>query len=417
MENNLLRRAHILIQQDRYSEAEQVLKQVMVTESDNPNVLVMYCQVLLQLEKYQEAEKVINTAISLMPDADYLFFTKARIMLNVKRLDEAEKCLQQAITLDANEADYYALWAFVKIGRKQFEKGLDLANQALTIDGENLMALNARSSALVKLGRKEESFTTIKGALEHDPNNAYTHANYGWNLLEKGQHQKAQKHFREALKIDPNLDYAKQGMLESIKATNIIYRQYLKYQFWMAKLSGQSQWLVILGAYFGYRILSSYASKNPSMQPYLNPVLYGIAFLFFLTWVMTPLGNLILRLNPYGKHLLDDKQLKSANVVGVCAGIFAVGSIALLLSRYEPWLAVMFVGLSMMIPASTMFMESRYKNLPFILAVALGVIGIGAATLAFSTGVLLNPLSLLYGIGIFAFQWIVNFIAIKEDNV
>ncbi|MCH5600269.1 hypothetical protein [Niabella ginsengisoli] len=61
-----------------------------------------------------------------------------------------------------------------------------MADKALEIDAENLLGLNMRSSALVKLNRKEESFETIEGALRNDPNNAYTHANYGWGLLENG---------------------------------------------------------------------------------------------------------------------------------------------------------------------------------------------------------------------------------------
>ena len=32
--------------------------------------------------------------------------------------------------------------------------------------------------------------------MREDPNNSYTHANYGWGLLEKGNHKKALEHFK-----------------------------------------------------------------------------------------------------------------------------------------------------------------------------------------------------------------------------
>ena len=83
---------------------------------------------------------------------------------------------------------------------------MELADRSLEIDAENLLGLNTRSTALLKLNKSEESFSTIEGALREDPNNAYTHANYGWGLLEKGSHKKALEHFKESLKHNPNFD-------------------------------------------------------------------------------------------------------------------------------------------------------------------------------------------------------------------
>lgn len=119
----------------------------------------------------------------------------------------------------------------------------------MEIDAENLSALNARSTALNKLNRKEESFETIQDALREDPNDAYTHANYGWGLLEKGHHKEALDHFKEALANDPSFEYAQLGMLQAIKANNPIYRVFLKYSFWMSNLTAKYQWGVIIGFY------------------------------------------------------------------------------------------------------------------------------------------------------------------------
>src|SRR5690606_2150752 len=113
--------------------------------------------------------------------------------------------------------------------------------------------------ALIKLDRSEESFETIEGALREDPNNAFTHANYGWGLLEKGNHTKAMEHFKEALSHSPNLDYAQAGMLEAIKATNPIYRLFLKYAFWMGNMAAKFQWGFIIAFYILFRVIRSTA--------------------------------------------------------------------------------------------------------------------------------------------------------------
>ena len=169
----------------------------------------------------------------MSPDSSHLFYIKSRIAIQQEKLNEAEKSIDQAIELHPYYAEYFALLANIKLGRKQFEAALEKANSALEIDAENLLALNTRSTALNKLNRSEESFETIEGALREDPNNAYTHANYGWGLLEKGNHKKALEHFKEALSHDPNFKYAQSGLLEALKASNPIYRMFLKYSFWM----------------------------------------------------------------------------------------------------------------------------------------------------------------------------------------
>lgn len=179
-----------------------------------------------------------------------------------KNINEAEAQINHAITLNSFDVDYHALFANIKLVRKQYEEALSVANRSLKIDSENIMALNIRSAALIKLDREDESFQTIEGALREDPNNAHTHSNYGWGLLEKGQHKKALEHFKEALSNDPNHMFAQAGMLEALKATNPIYRLFLKYVFWMDNMTAKYQWGFIIGIYIGFRILSSIAKKS-----------------------------------------------------------------------------------------------------------------------------------------------------------
>ena len=91
--------------------------------------------------------------------------------------------------------------------------------------------------ALVQLGRKDEAQQTLGSALANDPENALTHANQGWALLHRGDHAKALEHFREALRIDPELDWARAGIVEALKARHLIYRVMLRFFLWMGRQS------------------------------------------------------------------------------------------------------------------------------------------------------------------------------------
>ncbi|MEL7005773.1 MAG: tetratricopeptide repeat protein, partial [Bacteroidota bacterium] len=315
-----------------------------------------------------------------------------------------------------SNANYFALLANIKLSRKKFQEALELSNKALELDAENILGLNTRSSALLKLNDKEESFKTIEGALKEDPNNAYTHANYGWGLLEKGDHNKALKHFKESLKNDPNFSYAQAGMMEALKAKYLVYRLFLKYAFWMSNLTARYQWGVILGFYFASRGLNSLAANNAAWEPFITPILTLMAIIAFSTWVITPISNLFLRLNKYGKHLLSRKQMLSSNFVGVSAVIFLLSILAYVIMSDERWIVTAAFGFAMMVPFSTMFAPTKYKYSLLIYTGIMLILGLVAIFEAFATGRLLNQYTTIFFFAFIGFQFVANYLLIREDN-
>jgi len=415
-EDNRLTKVNILIQQEKYTEAENILKGMLAQDSNNILVLALTAEVKLQQDEYEEADSIVDTAIGLAPDAGDLYYLKSRIAMARNKYGEAEQLIRRAIEINAIDADYFAILASINLGRKQFSEALENANHALEIDAENITALNARSTALIKLDRKEESYQTIEGALKEDPNNPYTHANYGWGLLEKGDHEKSLVHFKEALSIEPNLESAQAGMVEALKAKNPIYRLFLKYMFFMSKLTAKYQWGVIIGLYLGFRVLSRIARNNEALQPYLYPLLAALALIAFSTWILGPVSNLFLRFNKYGQLLLDKKEKMSSNFVALGLAIFFIGVILYFALSNQNFLAVAVYGFSMMLPCSVMFSPTKYPNMLMVYTIAMAIVGAGAIAIAFRTDVLINTLTFVFLIGFVAFQWIANFLIIAENN-
>ncbi|MGB0525296.1 MAG: tetratricopeptide repeat protein [Flammeovirgaceae bacterium] len=409
MKDQLIYRASILLQQEKYEEAAKILKDLLAQDPNDVQVLAMMSECYLQKQQYKEALQLINTAIGISPQIAALHYRKARTLLQDDKSKQAEEAIQEAINIDPAQSAFYALWAMIQLNRKAFEKALDLANEALELDPSDSLALNIRSTALLKLNRAEESFETIAGALGDDPNNAYTHATYGWNLLEKGDHKKALEHFRESLKLDPNFRLAQQGMAQALKARYWGYRMFLKYSFWMSNLTEKYQWGVIIAFYFGYRALSNFAAENPDLEPYLNPILLILAIFAFSTWVMAPLSNLFLRLNVYGKHLLTKNEIRSSNFVGISALALLIGGIGYGITQFEPWLALAGVGFAMMPIVGTM-LTGRRKTLLIAYACIMGILGVGGIYAAFLTGNAFNGAITIFFFGFIAYQWIANII-------
>ncbi|MBO9204760.1 MULTISPECIES: tetratricopeptide repeat protein [Niastella] len=410
-----LSKVGILIQQRKYDAAEKILRQLLAQEPTNIYYLGLLSELNLAQAKIEESESIIEDAIGLSPDTAHLYFIKSRVDIHKDKYDDGEKSIQQAISLDPYTADYFAWFANIKLARKQYDESLRLANRSLEIDPEDLLALNVRSTVLIKLNRKEESFATIEGALRNDPNNPYTHANYGWGLLEKGDHKKALKHFKEALKNDPNFDYAQRGMIEALKASNPVYRLFLKYAFWIGNMGAKYQWGILLGLWLGTQALNELASRKTGLQPVLIPVIVLLALFAFSTWIIKPVSNLFLRFNQYGKFLLDKKEKMSSNFVAVSVGVLLTGLVMLAVKGDVRYMFVAAYGLTMMVPLSVMFVPSKYNSI-LIYTISLAVLGASALATAYAQSPVFDTLVIVYLIAFVAFQVLINFLVIRRNN-
>ena len=264
----------------------------------------------------REAEA--DEAIRLDPGTAFCHYVRGRVFCDQDRLTDAETAAHEAIRLDPGDADYLGLLASIEIGRRRWDAALDAADRGLALDPEHPTCINLRALALVQLGRKAEAEQTLGSALANDPDNALTHANQGWALLHRGDHERALEHFREALRIDPELEWARAGIIEALKARHLIYRLMLRFFLWMGRQTNLAQWAVILGIVFGRQILASIASSYPALAPFLIPVLVlSLAFLM-LTWISSPLFNLALRLNRFGRLALSRDERIASNWIGGC---------------------------------------------------------------------------------------------------
>ncbi len=132
---------------------------------------------------------------------------------------------------------------------------------------------------------------------------------------------------------------------------------------------------------------------------------------------MTPLSNLFLRLNPYGKFLLSKNEKLSSNFVGLFLIVFLTGLIGIFLNDSAWIFALMVYGFTMMIPASGMFTKAKYKNIMLYIFIALGSVGLLALLSTLKTGNLESDFGTIYLIGFIAYQWLSNFLVIKQNEI
>jgi tetratricopeptide (TPR) repeat protein len=382
---SLILRADLLLQQGRFADAERELGQLLSTDPRHPLAHALMAHAMLGQLRLNDAEYAAREAVSSAPDEAFAHFAVAAVLRERRRYSEAAAAIEQAIALDPYSPDQFAMLAQIRVDQREWAAALSAADQGLSSDPEHAACVNLRAIALVHLGRRDEAATVVRGALDKDPANAITHANQGWTCLHQNDPKRALEHFREALRLDPGNDWARAGIVEAMKARNPIYRVILAYFLWMSRLSSGTQTAIILGGFFGSRVLREAADANPALGPYVWPIIIAYALFVWMTWLANPLFNMLLRLSKYGRHALSREQTVTSDWI-LALLLIGVGSAASLLLGVAEWkISLALTALLLTIPVSTIWLCDpgwpRWAN---------GAIALGMATV----GVLLTLLEL-----------------------
>lgn len=312
-----LERAQLLLEQNRGKDAEEYARLAIQEDPDSALAFLYLSSALMQQSKDRDAIAPAERALSLDPDNPYMHAHIARVHYHCDNWKKAEASAQQSLQMYPENADMYGLLAYLVARKADWEKSLSLAETGLSFDSDHIICTNARANALTKLKRVDQAQDSLDYALKRDPENPYTHYQKGQSLLEAGKYDESAKHFCEALRLAPNFQEAKEGLVEALKARHFIYSLFLKYIFFMSRLSPKVQMIIIFGGFFA----QSFIARNLAAAGQMGAstavrVAYG-AFAYF-TWTASSLFNLLLFVHPMGRFALSERQRHVSAGVGAC---------------------------------------------------------------------------------------------------
>ncbi|RAJ75570.1 tetratricopeptide repeat protein [Chitinophaga dinghuensis] len=373
MTSAVIQRAQILIEQRRFQDAISYILEHLASLPNNSYALYLLAFCHIQLQQIDEAEIVVNNALAIDPTRDTLFFLKARIAFMKDEYQDAIQAIKEAIAINPQEADYFAFWSQVLLSKSFYKEGLAKAEEGLALAPEHENCLNMRSNALYYLGKKDAAFSDLKDVLSRNPEDAYSHASLGWKRLEAGDHRQAVEDFRESLRLHPNQLWSKRGALQALQARYLIFRQILKYTFFMKRQGLFIQLFLIVGILVLGHLISQV----------FFPLYLLFAMMAVAPWLMDPLSDLFLRFHLKERPIAAEEQSGLSSLTGILFNIAITAAVGYCVTAIHPLLGLAAIIGGMMLPVINVF--STYDGRPpstiiicyILIIAAMGITGIG----------------------------------------
>jgi len=308
----------LLYQQGRYQEAAAVFRELLSQNSDDDIALNSLASCYINIEeKKKQALEIIDQAIGIDPEDPDHYILKSMILGRLGFPKKALKETETAIQLDPDNPNAFGIKALACSHLRYWKECEENCRRALALDPDYSLASNLLAEALQYQNKTSENEAQIEALLAKDPMNPFTHTNAGWAALQKGDRKAAESSFLEALRIDPEFEYAREGLIEAYKSRSFFYRIFLKYTFFMNRFSNGSQIALIIG----FLVISRVARQifTGSMAPigYLVTLLY--IFFVFWSWLADGVGCFMLLTDRVARNALNRVERWKAILIGANA--------------------------------------------------------------------------------------------------
>ncbi|MFA5506887.1 MAG: tetratricopeptide repeat protein [Vulcanimicrobiota bacterium] len=311
-----LRKAETLFEQGRWQQALEIYQEQLAEFPEDAHSYVMAARCFVELKLFGKASEYVESAISVSPDYSYGYYCQSHIYY-LRNLDqEARRAIDTALELDPTIADYHVMLARILAKKSDWKAVSERADAALGFDPTHADALVVKAEALLGLGQYEQARALLQLVLEKDPEDEVALARLGQLHLHRGEWEQALGIFQSTLAINPESEYARRGFMEALRARYPIYGIILRYFMWMSRFSRKHQQIM----QYGLSVLMRYVGKLKQQYPALAPVLGVILFLWkifaYLSWTIRAGTTMLLRLNKFGRRLVNRDEIIESNLVG-----------------------------------------------------------------------------------------------------
>lgn len=372
-----LQRASLLRERGRHEEAVAFLLTHLAQHPEDPWVFIELALNRSEIPgQINQALEDVRTATGLMPAEAFPLSLQSRILTDLDRDKEALSLAESALALDPEFEHAWNSKCLALIGLSRWKDAEQCARTALALDADDETASNLLAHTLRLQNRLDESEEESNRRLARNPDNAFSFASAGWAALQRGDVPGAEAKFKEALRIEPDMEYAREGLKHSYRARSAFFRLFLKWMFFVQRFSENHRTLLIISLVVGFNIMKRVASAiHPLLVVPVVVVYYTFLFGSFLS---NGLANFFMLKDPVARLSLD----RSEKAEGIAVGILVFGGLLGLIAGFTiplyPLAAIGGTMLATALPASMLFTNPSTKGKAVFGLITLASLATGA---------------------------------------
>jgi tetratricopeptide (TPR) repeat protein len=394
-----------LVADSAFAQAYDRLSQLIREEPFHPAFFALRALVLLDLARPDEARDDVIEALELSDQHPFVQYAAAAVALSRGEVDQAIHAAARAHELAPGYLDAILLEARAHSWAGQWGEVERLATVALEIDHENEQAavLMALAKNRDRPGPLDPSaWQTLSARF---PLNSTARTAAGWTRLRSGEIGAARTDFEQALALDPDIPWAREGLALALKARSPVYALLLRYFTWTSELSDRTRNGMVIGAVLGFNLLRYLAQAYPALEPLVWPVLIIYGIWLALTWLSDPLLDLTLLARAETRRLVDSDDRRAAILIGTALGLALLLGLAGALTSYSDLLATSLCLVLVTLPIKGAYSAPPSDKRDRLLVVAAVALTLGVAAslapedyrvLCLGVSILLSALSTWY---------------------
>ncbi|MCD6386169.1 tetratricopeptide repeat protein, partial [Candidatus Sumerlaeota bacterium] len=152
--------------------ALQAFKDLAEEFPDNPEIQLIYARQLLNNDKLTEAEEVLNRIIELTPGNASALVSLGELALKQGNPEQAEHYFQKAVSLKPRDVDLYSQIAKILTDNKMLESAAQYLEKALKIQPERTEIFLSLFETYYKQDQLDKAEAITKRIIEHSKNKA-----------------------------------------------------------------------------------------------------------------------------------------------------------------------------------------------------------------------------------------------------
>ncbi len=191
-------------QAGRASQAEQIYRQILRTDPNQPDALQFLGLRAFENGQLDEAVDFLQQAAAAQPSNAFIRANLGTVLQQRGQSDEAIACYRRALEINPSLPHAHNNLGAALKQRGNLDEALQSYQRAVSLKPDYTEAHSNLGNVLKQLGRFEDAIAAQRRSIEINPNYSEGHNNLGLALAAQGAFQEAIECYRLAVELKPN---------------------------------------------------------------------------------------------------------------------------------------------------------------------------------------------------------------------